>query len=250
MFTGIIAATGEVLSFLGSDGPGTARLTVAGPRELVAALKSGDSVAVSGVCLTALAIEADAEPARFSADLAAETIARTTLSRLVAGAKVNLELPTPAGSPLGGHVVQGHVDGVGTLRALEPVRAGEQHASHPSVLRLRSGQAPDAYGWGTRSAGTDWTLRVRLPGGLMRYVVEKGSITVEGISLTVAGVDGDEVRIAILPHTYSATNLHTLRAADGVNIEVDVLAKYAEGRARGELSERELTVEYLLANGY
>jgi riboflavin synthase len=224
MFTGIIQATGEVLSFLGSDGPGTARLTVAGPRELVAALKTGDSIAVSGVCLTALQIEPNANPPRFSADLAAETIARTTVSRLAAGAKMNLELPTPAGAPLGGHVVQGHVDGVGTLTALEPVQAG--------------------------GGDTDWALRVRLPRELMRYVVKKGSITVEGISLTVAGVEGDEVRIAILPHTYSATNLHTLRAGARVNIEVDVLAKYAEGRARGELSERELTVEYLLANGY
>ena len=223
MFTGIIQATGEVISFRASEGAGTARLTVAGPREMVAALKTGDSVAVSGVCLTALAIEADANPPRFSADLAAETIVRTTLSRLRAGTMVNLELPTPAGAPLGGHVVQGHVDGVGTVTALEPVRAGDE---------------------------SDWTLRVRLPRELMRYVVEKGSITVEGISLTAAGVAGDEVRIAILPHTYSATNLRTLRAGDGVNIEVDVLAKYAEGRARGELSQRELTVEYLLANGY
>ena len=227
MFTGLIAATGEVVAFApgaaahGQAKAGTPRLTVAGPRELVAALKTGDSVAVSGVCLTALAIEADAVPARFSADLAAETLARTTLGRLGRGAKVNLELPTPAGTPLGGHVVQGHVDGVGTLTALEPVRAGG-----------------------------DWTLRVRVPTALMRYVVEKGSIAIEGISLTVAGVEGDEVWIAILPHTYQATNLHTLEPGDGVNVEVDVLAKYAEGRARGELNERELTVEYLQANGY
>jgi riboflavin synthase len=232
MFTGIIAATGEVIAFVPGEaassgsGAGTARLTVAGPRELVAGLKPGDSVAVSGVCLTALQIEPEAVPARFSADLAAETLARTTLSRLVAGVKVNLELPTPAGSPLGGHVVQGHVDGVGTVVALEPVRAGDS------------------------SSQTDWTLRVRLPKVLLRYVVEKGSIAVEGISLTVAGVEADEIWIAILPHTYRATNLHTLKPGDDVNIEVDVLAKYAEGRARGVLNERELTVEYLLANGY
>jgi riboflavin synthase len=223
MFTGIIQATGEVISFIASDGAGTARMTVAGPREQVAALKTGDSVAVSGVCLTALAIEAEAKPPRFSADLAEETIARTTLSRLAAGVKVNLELPTPAGAPMGGHVVQGHVDGVGMMTALEPVRAGGE---------------------------SDWTLRVRLPQGLMRYVAEKGSIAIEGISLTVAGVEGDEITVAILPHTCSATNLHTLRVGDGVNIEVDVLAKYAEGRARGELSGRELTMEYLLSNGY
>lgn len=220
MFTGLIAATGEVIAFSPGDGA-TARLTVTGPRELIAALKTGDSVAVSGVCLTALQIEPDAVPPRFSADLAAETLARTTLGRLAAGAKVNLELPTPAGTPLGGHVVQGHVDGVGTLVVLEPV-----------------------------TAGGDWKLRVRVPTALLRYVVEKGSIAIEGISLTVAGVEGDAVWIAILPHTYQATNLHTLKPGDGVNVEVDVLAKYAEGRACGELSERELTVEYLLANGY
>jgi riboflavin synthase len=124
--------------------------------------------------------------------------------------------------------------------AMDAVRASNQQPPHPT--------AKDAYEWGTRES--DWTLRVRLPGGLMRYVVEKGSITVEGISLTVAGVEGDEITVAILPHTYSATNLHRLRVGDGVNIEVDVLAKYAEGRARGELSGRELTAEYLLANGY
>jgi riboflavin synthase len=177
---------------------------------------------VSGVCLTALGIEPEAFPPRFSADLAVETIERTTLSRLRAGSIVNLELPTPAGSPLGGHVVQGHVDGTGTLVALDPVAAGAE--------------------------ATDWVLRLRLPEALMRYVVEKGSITVEGISLTVAGVAGDEVRIAIIPHTYAETNLHTLKPGDAVNIEVDVLAKYAESRGRPET--RELTVEYLIANGY
>ncbi len=216
---------GEVIAF--APGEGAARLTVAAPDEIVSRLKTGDSVAVSGVCLTALEIEANAMPPRFSADLAAETIARTTLSRLAGGAKVNLELPTPAGEPLGGHVVQGHVDGVGTLTALEPVRAGG-------------------------SSETDWTLRVRLPGELMRYVVEKGSIAVEGISLTVAGIArgtaSGEIWLAILPHTYAATNLHTLKAGVGVNLEVDVLAKYAEGRA--DVRQRELTVADLLANGY
>jgi riboflavin synthase len=218
MFTGLVESTGEVISF--TPGTGAARLTIAAP-EIARRLQTGDSVAVSGVCLTALGIEAEAFPPRFSAELAVETIERTTLSRLRAGSVVNLELPTPAGSPLGGHVVQGHVDGVGTLVALDAVTSG---------------------------ASTDWVLRLRLPEALMRYVVEKGSITVEGISLTVAGVVGDEVRIAIIPHTYGATNLHTLKVGDGVNIEVDVLAKYAEGRGRGV--KRELTVGDLIANGY
>jgi riboflavin synthase len=219
MFTGIVETTGEVISFV--RGTGAARLTIAAP-EVTGRLRTGDSVAVSGVCLTALGIEPEAFPPRFSADLAAETIARTTLSRLEAGSRVNLELPTPAGAPLGGHVVQGHVDGVGTLVGLDAVSPGVE---------------------------SDWVLRVRLPEGMRRYVVEKGSIAVEGISLTVAGIEGDEVWIAILPHTYAATNLHTLTVGMGVNLEVDVLAKYAESRERAE-GKRELTVEYLLANGY
>ncbi len=219
MFTGLIETTGEVISFTPGT-TGAARLTIAAPG-IAGRLRTGDSVAVSGVCLTALGIEPDAFPPRFSADLAAETIARTTLSQLAAGSVVNLELPTPAGTPLGGHVVQGHVDGVGTLLGLEQVSAG---------------------------ADSDWVLRVRLPEGMARYVVEKGSISVEGISLTVAGIEGDEIWIAILPHTYSATNLHVLRPGMGVNLEVDVLAKYAESRDRA--TKRELTVDYLLANGY
>jgi riboflavin synthase len=220
MFTGLIESLGEVVGFV--PGEGTARLTIAerAGAGVVARLRVGDSVAVSGVCLTALEMEAD--PPRFSADLAAETIARTTLSRLGVGSVVNLELPTPAGTPLGGHVVQGHVDGVGTLVALDAVKPGVEDS--------------------------DWVMRVRLPEGLRRYVVEKGSIAVEGISLTVAGVDGNEIWIAILPHTYRATNLHMLRAGMGVNLEVDVLAKYAESRER--VQGRALTVEYLLANGY
>jgi riboflavin synthase len=214
MFTGLVEGTGEVLSF--EPRAGAARLVVSAPG-IAGRLRQGDSVAVSGVCLTALGIEAEGGRQLFTADLAEETIARTTLSRLSPGAVVNLELPTPAGSPLGGHVVQGHVDGVGTLVALDAVRPGAEE--------------------------TDWVLRIRLPRELLKYVVEKGSITVEGISLTVAGVSGDEVKIAIIPHTYDATNLH------GVNIEVDVLAKYAESRGRAEQGS-ELTVGYLVANGY
>jgi riboflavin synthase len=222
MFTGLIESMGEVILFAPGAGGGTARLTIAAP-EMAARLRTGDSVGVNGVCLTALGIEPNAFPARFSADLAAETIARTTLSRLQPGSLVNLELPTAAGSPLGGHVVQGHVDGVGTLLALDRVSAG---------------------------AESDWVMRVRLPEALTRYVVEKGSIAVEGISLTVAGIAGEEIWIAILPYTYAVTNLHTLRPGTGVNIEVDVLAKYAESRARAEAEKRELTAEFLLANGY
>jgi len=221
MFTGLIETTGEVISFV--PGAGAARLTIAAPA-IAGRLRTGDSVAVNGVCLTALRIEPDAFPPRFTADLAAETVARTTLSRLGSGSEVNLELPTPAGAPLGGHVVQGHVDGVGTLIGLDQVSPGVE--------------------------ASDWMMRLQMPDALTRYVVEKGSIAVEGISLTVAGIAGNQIWIAILPHTYAATNLHTLSSGMDVNLEVDVMAKYAESRERAQVGKSKLTVECLVANGY
>jgi riboflavin synthase len=217
MFTGLIETTGTILAI--TPTAGATRITVAAPT-LASRLRSGDSISVSGVCLTALAIEPRAFPPRFSADLAAETVARTTLSHLQPNSVVNLELPTPAGSPLGGHVVQGHVDGTGTLLALDPIHPG--------------------------SPATDWRLRIAIPETLLAYVVEKGSITIEGISLTVAALQGNEVEVAIIPHTYAATSLHTLAVGAPLNIEVDVLAKYA-GRRQKHFT---LTGEYLLANGY
>ncbi|QHN02298.1 riboflavin synthase [Granulicella sp. WH15] len=216
MFTGLIETTGTVVSV--ERGRGAMRITLASAG-IAPKLNTGDSVAVSGVCLTAL----DITSTHFSADLAEETIARTTLSKLAPGTVVNLELPTPAGSPLGGHVVQGHVDGTGELLALEPANPAEP-------------------------ATTDWKLRLRIPAELSRYVVAKGSITVEGISLTVAAVADDVVTIAIIPHTFAATALHTLTPGAPLNIEVDVLAKYAERQSAGETFV--LTEEYLLANGY
>jgi riboflavin synthase len=221
MFTGLIETTGTVLCV--TPEAGVTRITIGAPASLVSRLSTGDSVAVSGVCLTALDIEPNAFPPRFSADLAAETIARTTLSRLKSDTVVNLELPTPAGSPLGGHVVQGHVDGTATLVALEAI-------------------TPD-------TETTDYRLRLTVPDALMRYIVEKGSITVEGISLTVASVQGDQVEIAIIPHTYAATSLRTLSPGEEVNIEVDVLGKYAERKLEAPKAF-DLTEEYLIANGY
>ncbi|MHB8389957.1 MAG: riboflavin synthase [Acidobacteriaceae bacterium] len=225
MFTGLIETTGTIRSL--EEWQGVMRLTVAGPASLVRRLQLGDSVAVSGICLTVIDTRPDSSI--FAADLAAETIARTSLSRLHPGSVVNLELPTPAGTPLGGHVVQGHVDGVGTVQSLEPLATGVQ----PSA--------------------TDWWLRLTIPEDCARYVVEKGSIAIEGISLTIARVEGMAVTIAIIPHTYAATNLHTLTPGSPVNIEVDVMAKYAEQRAASPLAQDkpfELTVEYLIANGY
>ena len=219
MFTGLIEATGMLLAIIPAEG--ATRITIAAPT-LTARLNTGDSIAVNGVCLTALSIEPNAFPPRFSADLAAETIARTTLSRLQPDAVVNLELPTPAGSPLGGHVVQGHVDGTATLLALTPINPA--------------------------ASSTDWRLRIQLPDALTRYVVPQGSITIEGISLTVASILGNEVEVAIIPHTYTATSLRTLAPGALLNIEVDVLSKYAERRHTAE--KFILTDEYLIANGY
>ncbi|MBS1822388.1 MAG: riboflavin synthase [Acidobacteria bacterium] len=221
MFTGLIETTGTVLCV--TPNAGITRITIGAPAPLVGRLNTGDSIAVSGVCLTALDIEPNAFPARFSADLATETISRTTLSRLKPDTVVNLELPTPAGSPLGGHVVQGHVDATATLVALEALTADTE--------------------------ATDYRLRFTIPDALTRYVVEKGSITVEGISLTVAAIRGSEVEIAIIPHTYAATSLRTLSPGDGLNIEVDVLGKYAEARSE-KPATFSVTEQYLLANGY
>src|SRR6204780_2205724 len=220
MFTGLIETTGTVLAVEQRDG--SRRIAIAAPG---IALRTGDSIAVSGVCLTAV----DIEPPAFHADLASETVERTSLSLLTPGATVNLELPTPAGTPLGGHVVQGHVDGTGTLLSLQPVDA---HAD-PGLA--------------------DWWLRVAVPAPLSRYMVEKGSIAIEGISLTIARwepgtAEGDVVSVAIIPHTYARTNLHTLEAGQPVNIEADVLIKFMEQRS---LETRfDLSVEYLIANGY
>jgi riboflavin synthase len=223
MFTGLIETTGTILAV--EQREGSRRIAIAAPIGGGVALRTGDSIAVSGVCLTAL----DIEPGRFHADLAAETVARTSLSLLTPGSTVNLELPTPAGAPLGGHVVQGHVDGTGTLLSLEPVDA---HAD-PALA--------------------DWWLRVAVPAQVSRYMVEKGSIAIEGISLTVARwqpgtAEGDVVSVAIIPHTYARTNLHTLKAGQPVNIEADVLIKFME--QRGLETGFDLSVEYLIANGY
>ena len=233
MFTGLIETTGAVLAVEHREG--SMRIAIAAPLIHSSALRTGDSIAVSGVCLTALDIEPDATPPRFHADLAEETVTRTSLSLLAPGSTVNLELPTPAGTPLGGHVVQGHVDGTGTLLSIEPVDA---HAD-PALA--------------------DWWLRVAVPTQVSRYMVEKGSIAIEGISLTIARwergtQEGDVVSVAIIPHTYARTNLHTLKAGQPVNIEADVMIKFLEERLSIGEQEREdrfdLTVEYLIANGY
>lgn len=211
MFTGIIEEVGRIESIRKIGGK--RRITLAAervPREL----KQGDSVAVSGVCLTAIEITGTT----FGADLAQETWQRTSLSRLEAGALVNLELPMKADGRFGGHVVQGHVDGTGKFLGLEPI-AGAQ----------------------------DYWLRIEIPAELEKYVVYKGSIAIEGISLTVARVDGREVRVAIIPHTAEVTNLKSLRPGDPINLETDIIAKYVE-KMMGARSE--LKVEELVKQGF
>jgi riboflavin synthase len=224
MFTGIVEQTGTLVS-LESRG-GVRRITVEAPG-IAGRLREGDSLAVSGVCLTAL----DVDPALFHADLAQETLDRTSLGALRTGSKVNLELPTAAGSPLGGHVVQGHVDGTGILTLLEPV------------------VDPASPGFDRQS--TDWTLKVRVPEETRKWMVQKGSIAIEGISLTIAGFEGEEVTAAILPLTYWRTNLHTLKAGDPVNVEADVLVKLAYAQMQEEKKPAfELSEAWLVANGY
>ncbi len=233
MFTGLIETVGVVESM--SLGQGAARLVITAP-QLASRWQVGDSIAVNGVCLTALdaalsdEVTPEAVPKAFAADLAEETLRRTTLASLQPGSLVNLELPTPAGSPLGGHVVQGHVDGTATLISMVPLQ-------------------PDL-------AATDWRLTLELPAELAENVIPQGSITVDGISLTVAKVlapsqpGGTRIEIAIIPHTWKSTNLRGLAPGASVNIETDVLSKYAALRHHQAEPTGWLTAEYLLANGF
>jgi riboflavin synthase len=218
MFTGLIQETGEIASserVAGQSRGSVTRITIKA-ENIPSELKIGDSVAVSGVCLTAL----DIGEHQFSADLAEETLKRTSLQRLKAGSIVNLELPAKAQDRMGGHVVQGHVDGVGSIVSLQKVKFRD-----------------------------DWRLVVELPSELSRYVVPQGSIAIEGISLTVADIDGNRVAIAIIPHTWQSTNLRALRDGDPVNIEVDVLAKYAEKMTHGQ-TQGKLTIAELIKQGF
>ena len=230
MFTGLVETTGTLVSV--QPTAGATRLIVEAPG-LAGRWRTGDSIAVNGTCLTAIPLE---DAAHFAADLAGETVSRTSLAGLQPGAAVNLELPTPAGSPLGGHVVQGHVEGVGTFVHAAPL-------------------SPDL-------DTTDLRLTLELPPELAQDVIQQGSITVNGISLTVARLhepmlDGARrLEIAIIPHTWRATSLHTLVPGDPVNIETDILAKYARNANRTwaplakEVGEDWLTTDFLLANGY
>jgi riboflavin synthase len=192
MFTGIVEESGRVAAVQVT--PDGARLEIVAP--LVAAgARVGDSVAINGVCLTATDVVEGL--ARLAFDAVPETLSRTNLGALRSGDRVNLERPLAVGDRLGGHIVQGHVDGVGRIAALQP-------------------------------EGNATRVTIAAPETLMRYVVEKGSIAVDGISLTIAGVDGEQFSVAIIPHTWEVTNLSHRRVGDPVNLEVDILAKYVE----------------------
>jgi len=214
MFTGIVEEVGRITRI--EQRGENRRITIAAqstPKEL----GTGDSVAVSGVCLTAL----DIKPDSFCADLAPETWVRTSFSRIHEGALVNLELPMKADGRFGGHVVQGHVDGVGRLIALDRIADSE-----------------------------NWWLHIQLPDEVEKYTVYKGSISIEGISLTVAKLEKNRCTIAVIPHTVERTNLNSLKPGDPVNLEADLIAKYVEKMMKGEPALGSLTIEDLVEQGF
>jgi len=186
MFTGIVEELGTVVT------AGT-RLEVR-CSTVLSDLSVGASIAVNGVCLTAVTVSKES----FAADLAPETLSRSNLGDLVTGSRVNLERPVTPMTRLSGHIVQGHVDATGEVVALDKLRDG------------------------------NWWLKVRVPKSLDRYLVEKGSITLDGISLTIAAIDRDVIGVTIIPHTFANTTIGQARVGSKLNIEVDVLAKHVE----------------------
>ena len=190
MFTGIIEELGKVRSV---ENRGDNARIVIEARAVVEGTNHGDSIAVNGVCLTALDITSDS----FAADVSMETLARSTLGSLKSGTRVNLERSVTPATRLGGHIVQGHVDARGQLLAIE-------------------------------DHGESWTFRFAYPREIARYLVFKGSVAVEGISLTIAGMTDDYFEVAIIPKTWEVTNFSRLKPGDAVNLEVDVIGKYVE----------------------
>ncbi|MFE9308441.1 riboflavin synthase [Streptomyces sp. NPDC088353] len=199
MFTGIVEELGEVTAV--EDLGDAARFRLRGP-VVTEGARHGDSIAVNGVCLTVVEHEGD----EFTADVMAETLKRSSLGVLTTGSRVNLERPTAVGARLGGHIVQGHVDGTGTILDRTP-------SEHWEIVKIS------------------------LPSDLARYVVEKGSITVDGISLTVVEAGDEHFTVSLIPTTLALTTLGLKQPGDPVNLEVDVVAKYVErllgDRARG-----------------
>lgn len=209
MFTGIVEELGSIERIAGGH------ITIRCQKVLDSS-KEGSSIAVNGVCLTAVNLQAGS----FAADLAPETLRRSNLGRLQVGSRVNLERPLSMSDRLSGHIVQGHVDGVGELMSLEAL--GDEN----------------------------WWMKVRIPDELERYLVYKGSIAIDGISLTVADVAGDVVSVTVIPHTYHNTTLGSRKSGELLNLECDILAKHVE-KLLGNLNVRPgLTVEKLKELGY
>jgi riboflavin synthase len=227
MFTGITEQVGQIESLEHTPDGGRLRVSFRGtatPRSapendptIAKDTKLGDSISVNGCCLTV--VEYDVHG--FSADLSGETLRRTNFAEKKPGHLVNLERPLTAGARLGGHFMQGHVDGIGRVTRLTP-------------------------------EGENWWLSVRVPQDLRRYVAEKGSIALDGISLTVAGWHDGIADIAIIPFTYQHTNVHSMSVNDAVNIETDILAKYVESLLHNEKSQptSHLTVKHLVEEGF
>jgi riboflavin synthase len=190
MFTGIIEELGSVRSI--EERGQNARIVISA-RVVTEGTNHGDSISVNGVCLTAL----DVRPDSFAADVSMETLARSTLGTLKPGTPVNLERAVTPITRLGGHIVQGHVDARGQLASVE-------------------------------DHGESWTIKIAYPNEIGRYLVFKGSVAVEGISLTIAGLSDGYFEVAIIPKTWEVTNLSRLQPGDDVNLEVDVIAKYVE----------------------
>ena len=213
MFTGIIEELGTVEAL--DPRPAGARLRIA-CRTVMDDMRTGSSVAVNGVCLTAV----DLRPDGFSADLAPETLKRSNLGALRAGSRVNLERPLSPSSRFDGHIVQGHVDATGEFLSLESL--GEEN----------------------------WWLRIRVPAEIDRFLVFKGSIAIDGISLTIAALESDVLSVTIIPHTYRNTTLGGYRPGARVNVECDVLAKHVEKLLAKLDLKAPITVEKLRENGY
>ena len=213
MFTGIIEELGTVEAL--ETRPAGARLKVR-CAAVLADMSIGASIAVNGVCLTAV----DRRPGSFSADLAPETLRRSNLGDLRAGSRVNLERPLSPSGRLDGHIVQGHVDGTGEFLSLEAL------------------------------GDDNWWLRIRVPAELDPFLVYKGSIAIDGISLTIAALEGDALSVTIIPHTYRNTTLATYRPGARVNIECDILAKHVEKLLRKLDVKSGLTINKLQEQGY
>lgn len=211
MFTGLIEEVGTIKSITRGT---VARLVVAS-RRVVEDVAVGDSVSVNGVCLTVTATS-DGE---LSFDAVPETLSRSTLADTRPGDKLNLEASLRAGKMIGGHFVQGHVDGVGTVESI-------------------------------RSLADSAVIRITAPAEVLRYVVEKGSIAIDGISLTVASVNADGFTVAVIPHTLSVTTLGLKRAGDRVNLETDIIGKYVEKFLTGHTSRGGVTEALLRESGF